>query len=189
LEELNAINQVKKFMGHRVSWYAIRDTAQIDTPVMVINLDHYAAKIKEYLKKEVKDQPGAGAGAGLMAFLNAKMVRGIDVVMQYMQLEEKIKDADFVLTGEGSIDRQIAFGKTISGVLDLAKKYQKPVLVFAGNIAKTSFLFNPGITSVFGILPSVATLEEALKCGKENLEQAVYSVTRLIAHTSNLSSK
>jgi glycerate 2-kinase len=148
------------------------------------NLEHYANKIKEYLKKEIKNMDGAGAaggvGAGLMAFLNAKMMDGIDVILNYTDLEEKIKDADYVFTGEGSIDRQIAFGKTISGVTRLANKYNKPVIAFGGNVADITYLYKKGIASIFGILPSVCTLQEALQRGKENLEQAVYSVAVII---------
>jgi glycerate kinase len=148
------------------------------------NLEHYAGKIKAYLHKDVKDMEGAGAaggaGAGLMAFLNAKTVRGIDIVLKYCKLEEKIKDADYIFTGEGSIDHQVTFGKTISGIIDLAKKYNKPVIAFAGNVKDVDALYRLGITSVFGILPSVGTLKEALESGKENLENTVYAVTKLI---------
>lgn len=148
------------------------------------NLQHYADKLKEYLNKDVKNIEGGGAaggaGAGLMAFLNAKKVSGVGLVLQYCNLEEKIKDADFVFTGEGRIDHQVAFGKTISGVIQLAEKYHKPVIVFAGNVNDIDFLYQLGITSVFGIVPSVSTLKEALEEGKENLENCVHSVTKLI---------
>ncbi|HUS02010.1 MAG TPA: glycerate kinase [Chitinophagaceae bacterium] len=155
------------------------------------NLEHYTEKIKVYLYKDVKDMEGAGAaggaGAGLMAFLNAKKVRGIDIILKYYNLEEKIKDADYIFTGEGSIDHQVAFGKTISGVIDLAKKYNKPVIAFAGNVEDADALYKLGITSVFGILPSVSTLKEALEGAKENLENTVYAVTKLIGFATGSS--
>lgn len=151
------------------------------------NLEHYANKLKEFLNKDLKNVEGAGAaggtGAGLMAFLNAKKVKGVEVVLKYCKLEEKIRDADYVFTGEGSIDHQVVFGKTIPGVIALAKKYNKPVIAFAGNVKDVEALYRLGITSVFGILPSVGSLREALDGGKENLENCVYAVARLINHT------
>ncbi|HEX7905817.1 MAG TPA: glycerate kinase [Chitinophagaceae bacterium] len=155
------------------------------------NLEHYAAKLKEYLHKDVKNNEGAGAaggtGAGLMAFLNAKKVSGVGLVLQHCRLEEKIRDADYVFTGEGRIDYQVAFGKTISGVIKLAKEYNKPVIAFAGDVHDTDLLYQLGITSVFGISPSGCTLKEALEGGKENLENCVYSVVKLIAHAAGFS--
>lgn len=147
-------------------------------------LEHYAGKIKACLHKDVKDREGAGAaggaGAGLIAFLNAKIIKGIDVIVRYCKLEERLREADYVFTGEGSIDPQVIFGKTISGVIDLAKKYNKPVIAFGGNVKDVDALYALGITSVFGILRTVSTLQEALDSGKENLENTVYAVTKLV---------
>ena len=89
------------------------------------NLKHYAELIRQDVKVDVENIPGAGAagglGAGLMAFLNAELRKGIDIVVEYSKLEEKIKGADFVITGEGSIDSQTRFGKTPYGVVSVAK--------------------------------------------------------------------
>ena len=121
-----------------------------------------------------------GAGAGISAFLKARMVKGIDVMIKHTGLEEKIKGADYIFTGEGSVDEQTAFGKTLSGVIRLAKQHNKPVIAFAGNVADPDMLYQQGITAIFGIMPSVLTLKEALKAGKENLERTVCSVVKLI---------
>lgn len=79
------------------------------------NLRHYADVIKKELGKDVLNEPGAGAagglGAGLMAFLNGTLKKGIEMVIQYASLEEKVKEADMVWTGEGSIDFQTQYGK------------------------------------------------------------------------------
>jgi len=150
-------------------------------------LEHYAAKIKEYLGKEVKEIPGAGAaggtGAGLLAFLDANLVKGIDLVITHSGLEEKIKSADYIFTGEGSMDRQTAYGKTISGIIALAQKYNKPVIGFAGKIADHEALYQLGITALFGIIPSICTLEEALKSGRINLTNSVMAAVKLIQVT------
>jgi glycerate 2-kinase len=103
---------------------------------MIVTLDnalsHFADIIKRDLGKDIKNIPGAGAagglGAGLMAFLNAKLKPGIDIVIHTVRLEEIIQDADLVITGEGEINGSTIYGKTPIGVARVAKKYQIPVV-------------------------------------------------------------
>ncbi|MEW8955990.1 glycerate kinase [Clostridium sp.] len=148
-------------------------------------LKNYSRVIKETLNKDIEKVEGAGAagglGAGLMAFLDAKLKKGIDMVIEYTGLEDKIKDCDFVFTGEGSIDSQTIYGKTPIGVAKLAKKYNKPVIAFAGKIGDNlDELYDNGIDSIIGILPGICTLEEALKDGNKNMEKAVENIARVI---------
>ena len=93
---------------------------------------HFAYVINRDLGKDVKDIPGAGAagglGAGLMAFLDAELKPGIDIVISAVHLEEKIKDANLVITGEGEISESTIYGKTPVGVATIAKKYRLPVV-------------------------------------------------------------
>ncbi|MDR6997624.1 glycerate kinase [Neobacillus niacini] len=160
------------------------------TPEMVKyldqNLKHYADKIKALLGIDIDIVEGAGAagglGAGLMAFLRAELKKGVDLVIEYTRLEEKIKDADFVFTGEGSIDGQTLFGKTPYGVAATAKKYQVPVIAFAGKIGDgVEVLYEHGFTSIVGILKGVTSLEKALDAGYDNLAHAAESVCRILA--------
>lgn len=149
------------------------------------NLRHYADIIKEQLRKDILDIPGAGAagglGAGLMTFLNGTLKTGIEMVIEYTSLEEKIKDADMVWTGEGSIDFQTQYGKTPLGVAKIAKKYNKPVVAFAGKIGDDiDILYEKGIDSIFGIMKEVTSIDEALKHGKKNIEKTAENVIRLI---------
>lgn len=159
------------------------------TPEMVEildkNLKHYAAIIKEQLNKDVLDIPGAGAagglGAGLMSFLNGKLKKGIEMVIQYARLEEKIKKADMVWTGEGSIDFQTQFGKTPLGVAAIAKKHNKPVVAMAGKVGEDiDILYKMGIDSIFGIMKGVTSIEEALLMGQENIEKTAENIVRLM---------
>ncbi len=96
------------------------------------SLKHFANIIKRDLGKDIKDVPGAGAagglGGGLMAFLNAELKSGIDIVIETVQLEQKLKDTDLVITGEGEINASTLYGKTPIGVARIAKKYNIPVL-------------------------------------------------------------
>lgn len=158
-------------------------------PEMVKILDsklrHYADVIKEQLKIDVLDVPGAGAagglGAGLMAFLNASLKKGVDMIIKYSGLEEKIKNADMVWTGEGSIDFQTQYGKTPMGVAMIAKKYNKPVIALAGRVGEDiDILHEKGINSVFCILRGVTSLEEALEEGQKNIEKTSENIIRLI---------
>ncbi|MCD2345845.1 glycerate kinase family protein [Clostridium guangxiense] len=149
------------------------------------NLKHYAEIIKEQCKNDIINIPGAGAagglGAGLLAFLDGKLKKGIELVIEYSGLEDKIKLCDVVFTGEGSIDYQTKFGKTPIGVAGVAKKYGKPVIALAGRVGDNiDDLYENGIDSIFGIMRGAASIEDALKNGKENVEKASENVIRLI---------
>lgn len=149
------------------------------------NLKHYAELIRKDVKVDVENIPGAGAagglGAGLMAFLNAELRKGIDIVVEYSKLEEKIKGADFVITGEGSIDSQTRFGKTPYGVVSVAKKYGVPNITLAGNVSKDiEILYDYGFDAIFSITQGVDNLDNALKNGKVNLEKTAENIARLI---------
>lgn len=159
------------------------------TPEMVEELDkalaHYAEVIERDLGLEIKEQPGAGAagglGAGLLAFTEAKMQSGIELVIELTHLEEKIVRADYIFTGEGGMDFQTKFGKTPYGVAKIAKKYNKPVLACAGYIGEqVEVLYEEGITAIFGILAKAGSLDEALKSGEANLERTVENIARIL---------
>ncbi len=102
------------------------------------SLAHFAEVIKRDLHRDIKDIPGAGAagglGAGLMAFLDAKLKPGIEIIIEVVKLEQAIKDADLVITGEGKIDSQTIYGKGPVGVAKIAKKYHIPVMAIGAII-------------------------------------------------------
>lgn len=99
-------------------------------------LAHLAAVIYRDLGIDVRDMPGAGAagglGAGLLSFLGARVRPGVDVVMEAVRLEERMEDADVVVTGEGKLDRQSLSGKVAAGVLRLARMNRVPSVVLCG---------------------------------------------------------
>ena len=151
------------------------------------NLSHYAEVIKEQLGKDVISKAGAGAagglGAGLMAFLDVKLKSGIEMVIEYANLEEKVRDADMVWTGEGSIDFQTQYGKTPLGVAMIAKKYNKPVIALAGRVGNDiDVLYDKGIDAIFGIMRGVTSIEEALVKGPENVEKTSENIIRLLIY-------
>jgi len=136
-------------------------------PKLDANLRHFAKVVREQLGVDVEHVPGAGAagglGAGLMAFLGAKLRSGTEIVFELVRLEERMRDADLVITGEGQIDSQTAFGKTPVGVAKLAKRYGKPVIAVAGAIGDGAEIVHAhGIDAVFSIVNRPMTLEEAM---------------------------
>lgn len=158
------------------------------TPEMVEQLDqnlaHYATILARDLGKDVAHIPGAGAagglGAGLLAFLDAELKSGIDIVIAATDLEEKIKDADLVITGEGKIDSQTIHGKTPIGVAKTAKKFNIPVIAICGSIADDAdVVHDHGIDVLFSSLMRITTLEEALESGASNVEKTARNIAAL----------
>ncbi len=153
-------------------------------PVMENNMIIAAKIIEDFLGKKISNIPGAGAagglGFGLMAFANATLVKGVDLVLKHTNFEEKVQQADIVFTSEGSIDFQTQFGKVPIGVAQIANKYHKPVIAFAGNVGDISALYPQGITSAFSIVQGVSSLDQAFENAKYNLEKTVENVVKSI---------
>lgn len=131
-------------------------------------LEHFAKILKRDLGRDVRDVPGAGAagglGAGLIAFLGAELRPGIDIVMETVQLEKKLKDVDLVITGEGKMDGQTIYGKTPFGVAKLAKKYKKPVMGICGTLGEGGeILYQHGFDVILANLKAPMSLEKAMK--------------------------
>lgn len=159
------------------------------TPEMVAQLDsnlaHYAAVIRNQLGKEIATVPGAGAagglGAGLMAFTQCTLRRGIDIVVEFSGLSDKLAGADFCFTGEGRIDYQTKFGKTPYGVARTAKAQGVPVIAVSGCVGEgVEALYGEGIDTIFGIIPRADNIEALLKEGPINMERACENIGRLL---------
>lgn len=157
-------------------------------PQMVRQLDeclaHYAQVIRSELQRDVDAIPGAGAaggmGAALIAFLNAELRSGIELVTEALHLENHIHNCTLVVTGEGRIDSQSIHGKVPVGVARIAKKYHKPVIGIAGSLTPdVAVVHQHGLDAVFSVLNSIGTLDEALRNAADN----VYRSARNIAAT------
>ncbi len=160
------------------------------TPDMVKQLDaalwHYADVIKRDLDIDLREVPGAGAagglGLGLMVFLKARMVPGIDVVIKATNLVADLKGAEFVFTAEGRIDRQSAMGKVPTGVAMAAKKFGATVIALAGEVADDCrVVFDQGIDAVLSIAPGPITLEQSMAEAEKLLSNAAETAMRFIA--------
>ncbi|MGF9946809.1 glycerate kinase [Priestia megaterium] len=160
------------------------------TPDMVKQLDcnlaHYATVIEKEMDIHIQSVPGAGAagglGGGLLAFLSAKLKPGVDIVIEATQLENYIKNADLVITGEGRIDGQTIYGKTPIGVAKTAKKHSVPVIAIAGSIgAGSEAVYEHGISALFSVVPGAVDLSEALEKADENIERTAKNVASVIS--------
>ena len=157
-------------------------------PEMVKDLDgglkNYAQIVARDLKKDIAGLPGAGAagglGAGLAAFAEGILKPGTDIVIETTGLEDKIKDADLIITGEGAMDDQTFYGKSAYGVAKLALKYSIPVITINGSVLsdrnnideKNSSLFSGN----FSIINRPMTLEEAIRDAEELLSGAAAEI-------------
>jgi len=141
------------------------------TPEKVRQLDaalsHYADVIRRDLGLDLRDIPGAGAagglGLGLMVFLKARPIPGIDVVIKATNFVADLKDADLVFTAEGRIDCQSAMGKVPTGVALKAKEFGLPVIALAGEIGDDyAVVYEQGIDAVLSIAPGPITLSQSM---------------------------
>ena len=159
-------------------------------PSMIMEMDkwlrYYAALAREKFPKADPNEPGTGAAGGLgfafLTFTNAVLESGIKIVLEETNLESYVKGADVVVTGEGRLDFQTAMGKAPVGVAGLAKKFDIPVLAFAGSVTKDATECNKnGIDAFFPILRGISTLEEAMKPenAKQNLTDTAEQAFRL----------
>lgn len=150
------------------------------------NLRYYGGFLEDLLKKELFSVKGLGAAGGLgcslYAFLDAKMKSGIDIVIENSKLEEKIKEADMIWTGEGAIDDQTIFGKAPLGVAMLAKKHEKFVIVLAGKIGSNiDELYNKGVDAIFGIIDKNSTDAELFNKASDNIKRTSENIIRLLS--------
>ncbi|NHB56554.1 glycerate kinase [Acinetobacter sp. 194] len=147
------------------------------------NLSHFADMVESHVNRQLRDVAGSGAagglGFGLMAFTNAKIQSGATLVIEQTHLADKIAEADYVFTGEGSIDFQTKFGKTPWAVAQVAKQFGKPVIAFAGKVGDDiQPLFEEGFTEIIGINPPDCDLETALRNAERNLEEVCESLMK-----------
>lgn len=150
-------------------------------------MSHFADVTETFLGVDQREIKGAGAAGGLgfalVAYLQATLRSGIDLVLEAVNLEGALQGADLVVTGEGRLDQQTAMGKAPIGVAKLAKKHGIKVIAFAGSVTKDARVCNEkGIDAYFPIVRGITTLEEAIKKenAKENLKAAVEQVFRLL---------
>ncbi len=167
------------------------------TPEMVARLDknlaHYAEVAAGVTGMDVREMPGAGAagglGFGLVALLGAKLMPGVQIVLDAAKIDDLVHYADLVVTGEGQTDRQTLFGKAPAGVAAVANKYDIPVVCLSGGLAPgAEELYEHGFSGLFSITEGPIGLEQAMSEAGPLLERAAERIIRLfLAGRKNLS--
>ncbi len=153
------------------------------TPEMVEALDARAKRFAEasakHMGRDCQNMPGAGAAGGLgyafLQYMNAECRSGIDLLLDTIHFDDLLQDANLVITGEGSADRQTLMGKLPFGILQRARKQNVPAMLIAGRIADEQLLLDAGFSHVACINPPGIPLEIAMQpdTAKENIRKTV----------------
>ncbi|HCH7477791.1 TPA: glycerate kinase [Acinetobacter baumannii] len=148
-------------------------------------LAHFADVSLKLLGFDKRDEAGSGAAGGLgfaaKSYLNADFKAGVKVVAELNQLEHKISNADWVITGEGKFDQQTLSGKTVFGVSQIAKAHNVPVIVIAGTLGEGyQALYEHGVSAAFSLANGPITLEHACEHAAELIYERTVDIARLI---------
>ena len=160
------------------------------TPEMTEHLEAgmqaIAAVIAQTTGKDIGRIPGSGAAGGVggafLAFTNARLMSGIDLILTHLQFGKRIQNADLIITGEGSADAQTTMGKVAYGILREARKQNIPVLLVAGHIADTPSLYTAGFSGIFSIAPGPVTLEKSVhpEFAATHLQRLITQICKLL---------
>ena len=148
-------------------------------------MTNFRFQVSRYMKVDLNEYEGGGAAGGigaiLIGLLKAKMIPGIDLLVSYSNLEQEIAQCDFVITGEGQSDHQTAYGKVPVGILNIAKKYDKPVICLSGALGLGyQNLYDLGFIGIYSIADRAMTFQQALDGACDKLEMASYAIISTI---------
>lgn len=146
------------------------------------NMESFINVAEDVTGMQVRNIPGVGAagglGAGLMLFLKATLQSGINLVIEACNFSNRIKNADLILTGEGKIDSQTVYGKTIAGIARRAKSMNIPVIAFCGIVENANNLYKLGVTEIFPIKKFSSSIQQAMAEAPTLLKNSVESVMK-----------
>lgn len=177
-----ACDVLNPFYGPNGAAYVFAPQKGATTDVVQLldkGLRHLAKHFQHTTGNDIATLPGAGAAGGLggalAAFLNAQLRPGISILLEANNFQEKIKDADLIITGEGRADKQTLMGKVPAGVLREAQQADIPVILIAGQTADEKELHTAGFNHVCAITPSKMPLYTAMQknVAKNNISQTV----------------
>lgn len=206
--DLNLIRQIDKPKNNLLDSIEVEVVCDVDNPLygrngaayiyasqkgadeqMVENLDaglkNYSRQLIQLFNKDIASISGAGAaggmGAGAMAFLDANLKSGIDLVMDLVQFSEKIQSADYIITGEGKIDEQTLNGKVIKGITTRAAQYNIPVIALCGTLKATPEQIRTiGLEAAFSIINEPMELSQAIQQTAFLLEQTAFNTVNVL---------
>ncbi len=183
-----AVDVMNPLTGHQGASYVYAGQKGA-TPEQILILEkklkHYARIIKTALGVDIEYVPGSGAagglGGGMIAFLNAGIVQGIDLIMQMIEFTHRISNADLIITGEGKLDKQSLYGKVVSGICLTAQKMKIPVIVIAGKYEDWKIVTRKLLcTKIIEITPENIAIASGIDDFEQYLEQAVEKIIDLI---------
>ncbi|MEG0526092.1 glycerate kinase family protein [Amedibacillus sp. YH-ame10] len=150
-------------------------------------MENYRFQIQRYTNIDINSFEGGGAaggiGAVLIGLLHATMHPGIELLLSYSDMEEQIKDCDLLITGEGQSDQQTMFGKVPVGILNMAKKHEKPCVCISGALGiGYQNLYDLGFIGIYSIADRAMTFQQALANAPEKLKNATYAIMKTILY-------
>jgi len=149
-------------------------------------LVRFAKLTQNHLGEDFSAHPGSGAAGGvgfaLQAFLGAKIVPGAAKVAEVIELGNAMQNCDLVLTGEGCLDAQTLHGKTLCGVLKIARRQSVPVIALAGTLGEGyQALYTQGLTAAFSLVNGPLSLEQACQNAVQLLRERTQDIVRLLS--------
>lgn len=154
-----------------------------DLPLLESNMKYFYNLISRYAKNVINiEGTGAagGLGAGVLSFFDCEIKSGIDEILELINFSEKTKNANIIITGEGSIDKQTINGKLISGILN--KSNRVPVIAIAGSVNDIEKINKMGLLSAFSICNKPMSIEDSII----NVEKLIENISIQIGHLIKL---
>ena len=158
-------------------------------PAQIRTLDEsmkwYNHKIKQTFHMDMDSLPGSGAAGGiggvLLGVFHAKMIPGIQLIMDYSKIETQTKDTDLIITGEGQTDKQTLYGKVPFGIAQMGKKHGIPVVCLSGALGQGyEELYNQGMIGIFSSSDRAMEFKVALRYGAEKISNLAFSIIKLL---------
>ncbi len=146
-----------------------------------------AKVMREKLDMDISSEPGSGAagglGGGLMVFLGARLKSGIDMILDFFSFQEKMREYDLIISGEGGFNEQSLYGKVIGGIADRTAPLEKPLVVLAGGVSRENRkeYYSRGITAIFSIVDGPLGLEEAERRAEKLLKHTAEEVGNVLS--------
>lgn len=169
-----------------------KGASDYDITILENGMKNYKLKVNQSVKKDLSDFPGAGAAGGLgyafLSFFNAHLTSGIDILLDKIKFNRILKDTDIVITGEGCIDAQSVYGKTIYGILNKANNKKIPVIAIAGKVLNQELISKAGFLSVASIINKPMDLNSAMDkdTAKTNIKFTIQQILNIIKHYHTL---
>jgi glycerate kinase len=157
-----------------------------DLKLLESNLSHFAKIVSRKTNTDYTNLRGSGAAGGiafgLKSFFDTEIVSGISELMKFCKLEEKIKNSNLIISGEGSLDSQSQNGKLLSGITEMCYKHNKPFILVAGKVENISleYFFNKGCKAIIPIQDKKQTIEQSMARTSEMLEKTGLTISEFI---------